>query len=996
MQPVRVGAVVLLLAGWTVLPAVGKELDSGLVAGWRFDRIGAELPDLAGRGHFARLRGGRLVQDHGRTVLGLDGQQQILVRPGRELNLRAPFSIELRVRFDVVGDGHTVVFKDGQYTIRVDWTREGNRLSFFVFAGGQWEPRVSSVVPEPGQWYHLVATWDGQQAALWVNGEPFVTPRRRPPPAANDSPLVIASAAAHGAGIRGAIDYVKLYRRVLSPAEILGRAFGIGPSQSPSGLQRIRFEFREARDTLGWAGTAGTEVQRAGGQLVVRTGKEKGLAVHRQLAADLAACDYLVLRMAVDAGSRGEVVYVTTRGAGRVPLEVLADGKPHTYVLEAWTWPGWEGKLLALGLAPSELANARARIDYLRGEQQPVAEPDLKVLWVASEATLPRAGRAERIVARIRNEGGRSETVQALLEVPPGVVLESPAAQAVGPLDFQAETEVAWHVRAPEAGTCQLRVSLAGEAGTLCTAEIRFGAPLAQTKADYVPPPVPLDTGPYTLWTHYCPLWKEGTHFGWKLIEPWPERKPVLGWYNEGEPEVADWHIKMMREHGISGVIYCWYRTNRNAPVRQRLGHAIHDGLMRARYLPMIRFAIMWENGCGEGCGSSDDLLHNLLPFWIENYFSHPSYLRVEGKPLLYIWVPQNVTRDLGGSQQVRATFQQMRETCARRGLGGLYIVGCVGTQDQAALERMASEGWDATSAYGNSWRPPAQTRFTEGFFGAPVDGFIDQQQALWEFKLRHGRLPDIPSAMMGWDSRPWKETSFFWSNNTPERFRELCLRAKRALDAAPPSPVQKTLIFCCWNEFGEGHYIEPTRGYGYAYLDVIREVFGRSPGPHVDLAPDDVGLGPYDSWYAARRQAQPGQRVTAAWAGRALSAWSAIMGIADFQVADGVLRFRTDGNDPALVSPELKLRASRYRRLVIEMRTSRPSRAQVFWTTRTSPSPSQWASAHAAVRADVGFQNVVFEMGGNPSWTGCITGLRLDPASEEGVEVEIRSIRLE
>lgn len=842
-----------VLVAASLASAIFASEGDGLLAGWRFAQAGPTIPDLAGRGHAARLTGGRLIYDRQHPVLALDGQQQIMVPSAKDLNLSRDFSIEARVRFDAVGDGHTVVFKDQQYSIRVDWTREGNRLSFFVFAGGQWEPRVTSIVPQPGQWYDLVATWDGRQAALWVNGEPFVSPRRGEAPAPADTPLIIASSAAHGSGVQGAIDYVKLYRGVLSPAEILGRALGIQTAAGPPVKSEVRFDFTRSRDTEGWMGTSGAEVAASGSGLSVRLGIQKGLVLHRQLQADLSGKDFLALRMRVSAGSRGEVVYITTRGAGRVPFEVQADGKPHDYVLKARSWPGWEGSLLALGLVPSEVAGAEAQIQYLRLGKQPEAGPNLKVLSVVSVATLPRAGRVEQIVARVRNDGGRSSATLAQLILPPPLTLEGPASQPLESLDFEAEREIVWRVRATAPGAYRVRVVLGTPAETAWPETIRFAPAFAPMKADYVPPPVPLDTGPYTLWTHYCPLWKEGTHYGWKLIEPWPHRKPVLGWYNEGEPEVADWHIKMMREHGISGIIYCWYRSNRGGPVQQTLGHAIHDGLLRARYLPMIRFAIMWENGCGQGCASAEDLLENVLPFWMENYFSHPSYLRVEGKPLLYVWVPQNVTRDLGSSAQVRATFQRMREICRQRGLGGLYLVGCVGTQDAAALQRMADEGWDATSAYGNAWRAPAQVRFSGGFVGAPIDGFIDQQQALWEFKLRPGRLPDIPSAMMGWDSRPWKETAFYWSHNTPEKFRELCLRAKRVLDTASPSPVQKTLIFCCWNEFGEGHYIEPTRGYGYAYLDVIREVFGRSPGPHVDLAPEDIGRGPYDSWYRLR-----------------------------------------------------------------------------------------------------------------------------------------------
>ena len=421
------------------------------------------------------------------------------------------------------------------------------------------------------------------------------------------------------------------------------------------------------------------------------------------------------------------------------------------------------------------------------------------------------------------------------------------------------------------------------------------------------------------------------THTGWKLIEPWPERKPVLGWYNERRAEVADWHIKHLLEHGISGIVYCWYRSNINGPVQQSIGHAIHDGLLKARYLPLMKFGIMWENGCGQGVGSAEDMMQNLLPFWIDNYFSNPSYVRIDGKPVLYVWVPSNVTKHLGGSEKVRETFGRMRAECRRRGLGGLYIVGCVGQSDQAALETMAKEGWDATSAYGNSWRPPAHVTTLGDFCSAPVDGFIDQQEGIWKFKRQLHLLPDITAAMMGWDSRPWNETPFFWSDNTPQKFRELCRRAKALMDASPGSgPEKRTAIFCCWNEFGEGHYIEPTRGYGFSYLDVIREVFCEGPREHVDVAPEDVGLAAVDSWYCrARESARAHERATlrqTAWSGEEIAAWSAAMGMGQVAAREGVLRATSINGDPAFFSPPLKLRAGRTGKVIVEMRLNRPA----------------------------------------------------------------------
>ena len=968
--------------------------DEALVGHWRFDTAGPVVPDLSGRHHPARVVGGRVVREGGRDVLAVDGRQQVTVPSTADFDVARGFTIEARLRIDQVDGGHTLAFRNNQFSLRIDTAAEGGKVSFFVYGDGQWEPRVSAIVPEPGRWYHIVATWDGHGAGLWFDGEPFLASRPGSPPPPGDGPLVIASDGGHGAGIRGAIDYVKVYRRAVSTAEIIRAAYGIQPEGRERGLATPVFEFARAAGPLGWTGEPGTAVSVREGALVVAPRSGRGLALQKNLAADVDHRDHISLRMAQAKGSRGEVVFVTTKGAGRIPFETIADGRPHAYVLEPWTWPGWGGRLLALGLVPSEVAGAGARVDYLRVTAEPAAEPELHVDRVYCEAPLPRAGRIETIVAHVRNTAGPAPALLATLSVPEGVTLVSPSSRPVAQLGYLDEQELTWTVRADRPVAGAFRVTLgAGSAEQ----RITFAPVPASSKADYVPPPVPLKTGDYELWAHYCPLWKDGTHIGWKAIEPWPERKPVLGWYNEGEPAVADWHIKMMLEHGISGAVYCWYRTNRNAPVTQSLGHAIHDGLLKARYLPMFKFAIMWENGCGQGCGSADDLMTNLLPFWIENYFSNPSYLRVDGKPVLYIWVPSNVTRDLGDSATVRKTFDRMRAVCRERGLGGLYLVGCVGGQDRGALQQMALEGWDASGSYGNSWNQPAVVRTVGDFIAAPAEGFAPQQEALWTFKKSLHLLPDIPSAMMGWDSRPWKETPFFWSDNTPETFRDLCLRAKRVLDSGAASPSEKRrMTFCCWNEFGEGHYIEPTRGYGYAYLDVIRDVFGEGPKAHVDLAPEDVGLGPYDSWYRKSRTGPSGPVRDPSWSGPALATWTGFMGVRDLRVEDGILRFTTTNSDPALGSPVLKVRLSRFSKLMVEMRVSHPGLAQVFWTTSTQPATAEIASAHASVPADGRFHRVTFDPARNETWGGCLTGLRFDPTSTAGATIEIRSIRLE
>jgi len=68
---------------------------------------------------------------------------------------------------------------------------------------------------------------------------------------------------------------------------------------------------------------------------------------------------------------------------------------------------------------------------------------------------------------------------------------------------------------------------------------------------------------------------------------------------------------------------------------------------------------------------------------------------------------------------------------------------------------------------------------------------------------------------------------------------------------------------------------------------------------------------------------------------------------------------------------------------------------AQLFWST-TGSGVNGDASVLVNTVADGQWHSYVFEVAKNQNWGGCITSLRFDPASKEGVTVEIKSIRLE
>lgn len=112
---------------------------------------------------------------------------------------------------------------------------------------------------------------------------------------------------------------------------------------------------------------------------------------------------------------------------------------------------------------------------------------------------------------------------------------------------------------------------------------------------DYVPEPViPRKKRPIAVGINVCSLWRNGTHAGWECISPYDDIKPVLGYYDEGIPETADWEIKFMAEHGIDYALYCWYSSESSEPIRATdYAAAWEYGHFYAKYSDKVKIALL-------------------------------------------------------------------------------------------------------------------------------------------------------------------------------------------------------------------------------------------------------------------------------------------------------------------------------------------------------------------------------------------------------------------
>lgn len=336
--------------------------------------------------------------------------------------------------------------------------------------------------------------------------------------------------------------------------------------------------------------------------------------------------------------------------------------------------------------------------------------------------------------------------------------------------------------------------------------------------ADYVPEPKPV-VASHILGVQSCNLWREGTSYaGWDYIYPFADkRKPYLGWYDEGNPEVTDWEIKWQVEHGIGFELHCWYRPNNaiNNPIKDGvLDQGIIKGLFNARYSHLKKFAIMITNQ-GACETNPQDWRENMIPYMIEYFFKDPRYMKIDGKPIVSFYM------NYGGAEMI----QTLRDEVAKAGLPGVIVIMELRNADANAMKIWKSIGVDYCYAY--TWySPDANTQRQNNI--AQRDAGIAEKFGV------------LPSISVGWEREPWGASGGGFA--TIADYQAMLQWTRDELMPSHPADSlgRKIVMLPNWNEFGEGHFLMPSTLAGFGYLDAMREVFAGG-GKHEDVKPTDA-----------------------------------------------------------------------------------------------------------------------------------------------------------
>ncbi|MDR2849180.1 MAG: glycoside hydrolase family 99-like domain-containing protein, partial [Verrucomicrobiota bacterium] len=546
----------------------------------------------------------------------------------------------------------------------------------------------------------------------------------------------------------------------------------------------------------------------------------------------------VAVELAATEGDEGCIQWATDAVSGlhRKTFRLKPDGRPHTYNVDVGGDKNWRGNIVLLKVSPANIRSVAVT-------DEPQGGADVSVVQARMADALNRAGRAFPLLLQFANSGGADArdvtlAVKALprgVRVAPGSGWERvPEIPAMGLYTHRLPLEADEAV----SGDAVFAVSGGGADGQTVTARIEVLPDLKLPRAAYVPEPKPVKSG-YEIGALYYP--------GWASIDSWahiwpvaPERKPVLGWYDEANPEVVDWQIKWSVENGLSYWLVDWYWDRG----RQHNDHWI-KAFKQARYRSQLKWAVMWANHNAEGSHSEEDQ-RAVTKFWIENYFNMPEYYRIDGKPVVMIWSAQNMERDLGGGGGgCKRLLELSRRLATEAGYGGIYFIAMKWPEaswESKVVQGYKDMGFDMTSIY-HYMHHGGQAADPRRF---PFDLVADSNAAQWAGLHETGILPFLPNLSTGWDDRPWhgdRGTEIY--GRTVAQFQRICRDAKRFADATGV----KRLTLGPLNEWGEGSYAEPNAEFGFGIYEAVRETFCEMPatGWPLNYGPRDVGLGPYD-----------------------------------------------------------------------------------------------------------------------------------------------------
>jgi hypothetical protein len=346
--------------------------------------------------------------------------------------------------------------------------------------------------------------------------------------------------------------------------------------------------------------------------------------------------------------------------------------------------------------------------------------------------------------------------------------------------------------------------------------------------------------------------WSQLDYLGPHLAEP---LEPTFGLYDSFDPAVVATHVQWAEDYGIDYLIVEWLGpgTDTDRQGRERLLPALEASTVRqAPVIETLAYLAAYGTLDVDNPTLRAALLNDIR-YLGTHYLSHPTVMRIDGRPVLHIYV----TRIYGGD--LPAFIAEARAALAEQGLDPFIVADEVFWHEG---DRERIRAFDAITPY-NVYDTPITAH--RGY--ADQSTFfrdVDALYARWSALARETGVTFIPNVMPGYNDRGVRlEENHYVIPRQARADGPITgfLERSIALARRYTDPVQRLVTVTSFNEWFEWTQVVPVRrstrppgttpsvytegfphpAYGFDYLEVIRDQLGGSWPPRpVAAAPRD------------------------------------------------------------------------------------------------------------------------------------------------------------
>jgi len=291
--------------------------------------------------------------------------------------------------------------------------------------------------------------------------------------------------------------------------------------------------------------------------------------------------------------------------------------------------------------------------------------------------------------------------------------------------------------------------------------------------------------GPSSRWFH----WDRVSHASIGTATDYP----LLGPYDSWDLKVARSHIFMAKAAGIDGFICSWWGvgTFEDEAFARMLDVAASEG---------FNLTIYYESVRGEREPPASQVVEE-LSYVLGKYSSHPAFLKIEGKPVVFVYAVEAYGRKPSFWADVLAKVRNST------GIDAIFIADTFNT---AYLE-----AFDGLHTYNPIWIKDHAAVYAEE--AKLVRTYVQPGAAVFYRRLWTATVNP------GYDDRKIRSPGAHVPRESGAYYRRTW---EAALDSNPDM-----ILICTWNEWHEGTEIEPSREYGFDYLKLTRGYAARYKG---------------------------------------------------------------------------------------------------------------------------------------------------------------------